>query len=355
MPDQPPADPAWRTGAKLLALLAALAACWLGREVLLLAFLGVLIGVVFSFPVNFLARHMKRGLALLIVVLVLLGAAGGGIAFGAAKIASQAGTVKEQAQKAIQAAREKLDELRGAQKAPAGAQQQPQQQQPQQQQGEAKQGGEQQAPAGLAEKALRGVLGLFSGLTALILVLVLGLFLVSEPEVYARGARLLVPKRYEETYDAAFEKVSTGLRKWVGGILVSMTIMGTVTTIGLAVAGIKGWLVLGLLTFFCTFVPYVGAIASAIPGLLVAAAQDSTHLLYALAVYVGVHIVEGYLVEPLVMKRAVKLQPALLLVWQGFFGAVFGLMGTVVATPLLVVAQLLTQYLWVEKRLGKEP
>ena len=108
---------------------------------------------------------------------------------------------------------------------------------------------------------------------------------------------------------------------------------------------------LGLLTFFATFVPYVGAIAS--PGLLVAGAQDSRHLGYAFAVYGAVHIVEGYLVEPLVMKRAVKLPPALLLVWQGFFGAVFGLVGTIVATPVLVCVQTLTQHLWVERRLGK--
>jgi len=68
-----------------------------------------------------------------------------------------------------------------------------------------------------------------------------------------------------------------------------------------------------------------------------------------------VHLVEGYLVEPLVMRRAVDLRPALLLVGQGLFGAIFGLMGTVVATPLIVCMQELTEYLWVERRLGKDP
>src|SRR4051812_20931971 len=339
MDDRPPVDRAWRTGAKLVALVAALAAGWLAREIILLAFLGVLIGVVLSFPVDFLARHMKRGLAVLLVLAVILGGMAGAVAFGAVRIAKQAGTVREQVQNAIQSAREKIDELRGGQEKPGGGQQKPPQQS--------------QAPAGAEEKAVKGVLGIFSGLTAMVLVLVLGLFLVSEPKQYAKGLRLLVPARYEEVFDTSLEKVSTDLRKWVGGILVSMTIMGVLTAIGLALAGIKGWFVLGILTFFGTFVPYVGAIASAIPGLLVAAAEDSTHVLYALAVYVGVHLVEGYLVQPLVMKRAVKLQPALLLVWQGFFGAVFGLVGTIVATPVLVCVQVLTKHLWVERRLGK--
>jgi predicted PurR-regulated permease PerM len=77
--------------------------------------------------------------------------------------------------------------------------------------------------------------------------------------------------------------------------------------------------------------------------------------LYALAIYLGVHVVEGYLVQPLVMRKAVEVKPALLLFGQGIFSAVFGLLGTIVATPLLVCLQALIDYLWVERRLGKEP
>jgi predicted PurR-regulated permease PerM len=338
----PPVDPGWRTGAKLIALVAAIAALWLAREIVLLAFLGILIGIVLSFPVDWLARRMKRGLAVLIVVLVILGAIGGAVALGATKLVGQAATLRDEAQNGFRSMQEKFEQLRGGgqkQQKPKGQQQQP----------------APQPPEAMAEKAIKGVLGFFSAITAAVLVLVLGLFLVNEPEVYVRGLRLLVPRRYQEVFDTSFAETAKGLRKWVGGILVSMTIMGALTTVGLAVAGIKGWLVLGILTFFATFVPYVGAIASAIPGLLVAAAQDATHLLYAAGVYVAVHIVEGYLVEPLVMKRAVKLQPALLLVWQGFFSAVFGIVGAIVATPVLVCVQILTGRLWVERRLGNRP
>ena len=170
--------------------------------------------MVLSFPVNFLARHMKRGFAVLLVLVVILAATGGGVAFGAVKIASQAGTVREQAEHAIQSARAKIEELRGGKPQPA------------------------QAPAGAEEKAVKGVLGILSALTAM--VLVLGLFLVSEPKAYVQGLRQVVPRRYEEFFDTSFDKVSTSLRKRVGGIVISMTIMGTLTTVGLAVAGIKG-------------------------------------------------------------------------------------------------------------------
>jgi predicted PurR-regulated permease PerM len=163
----------------------------------------------------------------------------------------------------------------------------------------------------------------------------------------------MVPERLEPVFDECYRRVGRALRHWVGGILVSMSIMGTLAALGLWVAGITDWLLLGVLTFFGTFVPYVGAIASAIPGLLVAATQDSTHLLYAGAVYLGVHLVEGYLIQPLVMRKAVEVKPALLLIGQGALAAMFGIAGTVVATPLIVCGQTLVEYLWVERRLGK--
>jgi predicted PurR-regulated permease PerM len=193
------------------------------------------------------------------------------------------------------------------------------------------------------------------GLTTVVLVIVLGAFLVSDPDTYRKGIRSLVPRSHEEVFDEAWRRAGGGLRRWVGGILVSMTIMGTLAAAGLALAGIHDWLLLGLLTFLGTFVPYVGAVASAIPGLLIAATQSPKHLLFAALVYLGVHLVEGYLVEPLIMRRAVHLKPAVLLVSVGALSAIFHLPGIIVATPLLVCAQALVDYLWVERSLGKNP
>ena len=194
-----------------------------------------------------------------------------------------------------------------------------------------------------------------SGVTAVVLVIVLGAFLVAQPEVYRRGVRVLIPKQHEAVFDEAWRRAGDGLRKWVGGIVVEMILMGTLTAIGLALVGIEEWLLLGVITFLGTFVPYVGAIASAVPGLLAGLAQSPRHFALAGLVYLAVHLLEGYVVSPLVMKKAVEVRPALLLFGQGLFSGVFGLLGTVVATPLLVCVQVLTEYLWVERRLGKEP
>jgi predicted PurR-regulated permease PerM len=324
-----------RVGIVLICVVAVIAALWLAREIVLLGFLGVLIAVVFSFPVGWLSRVLPRGMAVIAVLLLLIGGAVGlGLAV-APTLSKEINELKQRGPKAIDslrnyASRSGSSGQQIAQKAPEAVKQ-------------------------VGEKAVPALIALVSGITSIILVIVLGAFLVAQPEVYRRGVRALVPRQHEEKFDESWKRVGGALRRWVGGILVSMAIMGTLTAIGLKVAGIEEWFLLGVFTFLGTFVPYVGAVASAVPGLLAGLAQSPRHFLWAGIVYLGVHLVEGYLIQPLVMRRAVEVKPALLLFGQGLFSAVFGLMGTVVATPLLVCGQTLVDYLWVERRLEKQP
>ncbi|MFL5422617.1 MAG: AI-2E family transporter [Myxococcales bacterium] len=324
-----------RAGIVLIAVVATIAALWLAREIVLLGFLGVLIAVVFSFPVNWISRLLPRGVAVIIVLLLLIGAVVGLGLLIAPTLSREFGELQQRVPKAVQSARSYL-----SRSAPGGEQL------------------AQKAPEAVkqvGEKAVPALLALVSGITGIVLVIVLGAFLVAQPDVYRRGVRAMIPPQHEEKFDESWRRLGEGLRKWVGGILVAMTIMGTLTAIGLKIAGIEEWFLLGVLTFLGTFVPYVGAVASSVPGILAALAQSPTKALWAAVVYLGVHVVEGYLVEPLVMKRAVEVKPALLLFGQGLFSAVFGLMGTVVATPLIVCAQTLIDYLWVERKLQKTP
>ncbi len=321
----------FRTGLALLFAAAALAGLWLAREVVLLAFLGVLIGVVFSFPVGWLSRLVPRGVAVILVLLALAGAVTGIALVMAPQLSQQFSDLRETAPRAIHQAERWLRQ-RGQDPAEI-----------------------RQRAAQVAREAVPALLTFVSGATAILLVIVLGAFLVHAPETYRKGLRRLVPSGREPVFDESWRRVGSGLRHWVGGTLVSMTIMGTLAALGLWIAGIHDWLLLGLLTFSGTFVPYVGAIASAVPGLLVATSQSPQHLLYAVFVYLGVHIFEGYIVQPLVMRRAVEVRPALLLVGQGAMAAIFGVLGAVIATPFIVCAQTLVEYLWSERAQGKAP
>lgn len=328
-------------GLSLLLLAATIVALATVRELVLVCVLAILVAVVLSFPIGLLSRVMPRGLATLLVLVVLLASIVGALRFALPAIRDQLAEVVDRLPMAI----DQIDSwLRWIQRqAPlgdrAGA-------------GPAKDWITEGFRKG-ASKAVPALFGIASGFTFAVLVLALGFFLALEPDAYRRGLRRLAPREQESVVDEGWARIGGALRGWLGGILVAMTIMGLITAFGLWAVGIDAWLVLGALTFVGTFVPYAGAIASAIPGVLLALTQSPRHGLLALAVYVGVHIVEGYIVEPLIMKRAVRIRPALLLGWQLVFGGIFGPLGVVVATPVLACVQAAVEYFWVERRLGK--
>jgi predicted PurR-regulated permease PerM len=206
----------------------------------------------------------------------------------------------------------------------------------------------------LVSRFLPAALNVVEFLVSALFILVLAAFLVLEPTAYRDGLRSLLYRGKDEAlFDRVWGRVATALRHWSGGIIIEMTLMGTLAGLGLWAVGINGALSLGVLTFFATFVPYLGAIASSIPGLLMGLAKSPSHLVYAALVYSGVHVVEGYLVSPFVMRHALSLRPGLLLFWQVLMGTLFGTVGIMVATPLLACVEAAVGYLYIEQTLKK--
>lgn len=328
-------------GIRLLFVALALVALVLARDVLLVGFFAVLVAAVLTYPIDLLARIMPRGAAVLVTLLgfglVVAGVLWLVVPFVAAQVQQLIARLPEAL---ARIERVWVREVRPALES-GGAPASPQHALP------AIAG----AASGLAQLASASV----EVLAGAVVIVALAFFLAHEPDGYRRALRAFVPRDREAIYDEAWRRVGTALRHWMGAILISMSIMGTLTAIGLRIAGVDGWATLALLTFLGTFVPYAGALASAVPGLAVALADSPRRFAWALLVYLGVHLVEGYLVEPLVMKRAVRLRPALLLFWQLLMGAIFGVLGVIVATPLLACAQVAADYLYVERTLGKAP
>jgi predicted PurR-regulated permease PerM len=186
-----------------------------------------------------------------------------------------------------------------------------------------------------------------------LLVVVLALFIAHNPGAYERGLLRLFPPDKEEDVASLLRSVAHVLRQWVKGVLLSMTFVGVLTGVGLRIVGVESWLALALLSMFGEFVPFLGPIATGVLGTAVALSQSPETAVRAAVVYLVVQQVETNLVVPLVMKQAVRIQPALLLVWQLVFVNAFGLLGLFIATPLLAALQTAIRIAYVQRALGR--
>jgi len=202
-----------------------------------------------------------------------------------------------------------------------------------------------------AREAASGALWLIA---SLVMVLFLGIYLSTNPDLYSDlFLNFFSPPTRRRVRDL-LESTASALRWWLAGQLISMTIVGVITAIGLLIIGAPMAVPLGVLAMILTFVPYVGAIASGVPGILLAFTKG-THIAFAaMLVYLVAHVVEGYIVTPLIQHRLVYLPPAMILVTQFLMDLFAGTVGVALATPLMVVAMVLIKELYYKQEWTEE-
>jgi predicted PurR-regulated permease PerM len=179
-------------------------------------------------------------------------------------------------------------------------------------------------------------------------------FGAAEPEVYKQGLLSIIPQSRRQRVGQALDAIGYNLRWWLVGQFTLMVTLAVTTAVALWLIGIPMALALGMLTGILEMLPYIGAWLSAVPAALVALLLGPWDLVMVLGLYLGVHILEAYLLAALIQRRAVHLLPALTLVGQIPLGEVAGVLGLFVAAPRTVVAVVAVKMLYVEDALGDE-
>jgi predicted PurR-regulated permease PerM len=186
----------------------------------------------------------------------------------------------------------------------------------------------------------------------LVVVAFFGIYISAESQVYERGLVLLIPPSSRGRVREILSCTGDVLWHWMLGRLFSMSVVGACTSAGLWAIGMPVPLALGCLAGVLTFIPYIGAIISAVPSLIIALSIDPQHALWIVVLYLGVHVLEGYILVPLVQRQTAKLPPAVTLAAQLVLGALVGILGVTFATPLVAALITIVQMAYVEDVLG---
>lgn len=319
----------------LLIALAVVAAVWLLarlRLIVLSVFAAALITVLLAPPARWLqARGLNRSLATAIAMLVGL-AVLGGVGYGVVNaLADQAGDLGQSLQEVQEGL---LDWLENGPLAIS-----------QDQLALALEEALAQARQNwrtLVGGALGGTVLALEAITGLLLAIVLAFFFVRDGDVITGW---LVDRAVPEQRSDLFRAM--GRRAWatLSGYLRGVVIIGVVDAlgigIGLLVIGVPLVVPLMTLVFLGAFIPLVGAFTSGLIAVLIALVSGGVvDALLVFGVVLGVQQLEGNVLEPVVMGRAVRLHPVVVLLVLTAGGILGGIVGAALAVPFtaLVVA-----------------
>ena len=349
------ASPAlWRQiaagGCAIVAFTAVLALLWYAASTLFLLFAGILFGVFLTALSGLLKRAIGGGdgLRLVIVVIVFTAAFAAFLMLYGTTIADQAtvltatvksqiGTVKDFLDRhGVDTSFLELGSLTGNDTATSTAPHLPN--------ASALASG----TSTVLNQSLRILAGLFSTVGNFFVVVLLGLLLAAQPQVYRDGLLHFVPTARRAAAAALFDDLGETLRRWLLGQLVTMTTIAVVVSIGLTVIGIPGAIALGIQTGLLTFIPTVGGIIAGAIIVLASLGSGWGALISAFALYLIVQVLEGNVLTPLIQRRAIEIPPATIFGAQILLAFLFGIWGLALALPLIATIKVVLRHVYLD-------
>ncbi len=194
--------------------------------------------------------------------------------------------------------------------------------------------------------------GVASTLLSVLVVFFMTLYFVADPDLYLDGMIRLVPLSYRPRAREIVRRLNVTLRGYLQAQLISMTLVGIGTAIGLSLLGIPLAPALGTLTGLFSFVPNFGPIAALIPVLAVTIVNAPDRWLWVIVLVYAFQFVENQLVAPWLMSEEINLPPVMVLLGQIIAGIFFGFLGLLLAVPLTAIVMVLVQEVYVKDVLG---
>jgi predicted PurR-regulated permease PerM len=198
-------------------------------------------------------------------------------------------------------------------------------------------------------------LGVVGVVAAGVVMLITAVYIAINPHTLVEGGLRLVPPGRRAAAAEMLAELRVAWLGWLRGLAVATALIGVFVYVGLRIVGLEFPLFFAVLSAVFEVVPFFGALASGAPAVLLGLTHSPGTALAVLTVFVLAHQLDGNVISPLVMARAVRLHPAVVALGVVATGELFGVLGLIVAVPLLSAFTIAVKHVWVLPRESAEP
>lgn len=190
---------------------------------------------------------------------------------------------------------------------------------------------------GLPGSIIDIVKGLVSAVGTIIVSLIIGLYMLIDFENITKAFYKILPKKNHEDYVSLFQRIGTEARKVINGTLFVAFIVFVFDTIGFMIIGLNSSVLFGLFCGITDLIPYIGPYIGGAAAVIVGFTQGPIVGIGTLVIATVVQFLESYVLQPIVMSKAMQLNPVVIIVGLLVFAHFFGIIGMVVATPCMAI------------------
>ena len=184
-----------------------------------------------------------------------------------------------------------------------------------------------------------------SGGLNLVLGLMIGFYLLYDLNKVNDNIKSIIPTSWRENYEELIKRINTSLRSYVQGVLLVMLLVFITQSVGLTLAGLEAPILFALFCAVTDIIPYFGPYIGGIPAVIVGfTISPITGICVTISILV-VQLLENNFYQPLIMGHTMKLHPVTIMIGLLLFQHFFGIIGMVVATPVIACLKVLLTFI----------
>ena len=197
----------------------------------------------------------------------------------------------------------------------------------------------------LPSKIVSIVQGLISGVGKFLVGAVIGFYLLMNFNNVTKFLINMVPKKFKDDVEKLSNNISEVLFGFVNGTFLDSLILLVINIIGFSLIGLNAPVLFAVFCVVTNIIPYVGPYIGGIPAILVGFTQSPLIGTLILVFIVATQSIEGNFLHPIIMGRKMDLHPVTIVISLLIFEHFFGIMGMVVATPVVAVLKVIYVFL----------
>lgn len=197
---------------------------------------------------------------------------------------------------------------------------------------------------GLPDMILGAVGSIFSGAFTFLMSLVIGFYMLFDFNSITKHINKLIPVKYRYEVRSLMSTIGTELRKYVNGTLFVASMVFVGCALGFWITGLEAPLLFGLFCGITDLIPYIGPYIGGIAAVVVGLSQSFTTGIICLIIIIVVQQLEGMVLQPIVMSKAMKLHPITIIIGLIIFEHFFGIIGMIFATPAIAFLKIVYRF-----------
>lgn len=192
--------------------------------------------------------------------------------------------------------------------------------------------------------------GKFIGFLGVILMgLVVGVYILLDyDKLYDKCINFFPPKKCSEI-KKLFKTIGDEVRKTVNGTLFIALMVLLGDTVAFSIIGLDSPLLFGVICGITDLIPFIGPYIGGAAAVIVAFTESFGIGIAVLVACILVQSIENYVLQPVVMSKATKLNPVLIIAALLIFGHFFGVIGMILATPIISLSKVIFEYICKKK------